>query len=456
MSAVSMYPNSPDAERGVLCSVLLSPSCLDDLVELSEGSFYHPVHGVVWAALLDLHRANKPIDLVTLTQHLSDTKLLDHVGGPATLAELQTFLPTAANVLEYKEILIEKQAKRDVIMTANDTARMASESNESAVELLNRVEARWMELRVRGQRGKSLRPLKEFVMEAVDSIELAFKNRGQCSGLETGIHKFDRMHGGLKPGDLIIIAGRPSNGKSAFAMQLALHIAKLGNRVAVFSLEMTGKQLAERIVCGEYDLDLQHLRDGFITKEKMRGLASAATMVAKLPIEIDETPALEIHDFRGRARRAVAAGAQLIVVDYLQLFKSDTKRGRENRAHEVAEVSMMLKATAKELNVPVLAAAQLNRNADDRSTPKLSDLRESGQIEQDADVALLLNRPNKDRVDEDGKKNDDGYCELVLAKQRAGPTGTIELTFDGAHTRFINRDKKMYSTNPAEREGGAR
>ena len=454
-AAHQTLPASLDAEKGVLSAVLQHPGCLDELADLNESHFYHPSHGTIWEVARSLYADRQPVDLVTVIQRLSDRKLIDHIGGPAYVAELLGFIPTASAVMHYAGIVREKAQRRAIIQVANETARMAQEAQDGEADsLLNEVEARWLALRQGTKADSSIQHIEKFVMEAVDGIEMAYKNRGKCIGIETGITDFDRMTGGLQPGQLVIVAGRPGMGKSAFSMQVAVHSAGKGDPTAVFSLEMTGRDLAERMVCSDMPLDLNAVRNGFMGKADFARMMPSASKIAALPLYIDETPALNIFELRGRARRAVTKhGAKLIVVDYLQLMRSTSKRAQENRAYEVAEISMALKATAKELGVPVIAAAQLGRNAEERSRPKLSDLRESGQIEQDADIVVMVHRPKKGMVDkETGESLEDGSVELIVAKHRNGPVGEIALTFESTYTRFVNKTEQLYSNNSEKRQ----
>lgn len=448
-------PHSLDAEKGVLGSVFLHPACLDELSDLSAAHFYHPSHAVIWETCKAMYAERNPVDLVTITQRLADRNLLDKIGGPFLVAELQTFLPTAGEVKYYAAIVREKAQRRAIISVANETARMAQEAHAGESDsLLNEVEAKWLALREGTKADTSIHKLEKYVMEAVDGIESAYKNRGKIMGVATGITDFDRMTGGLKPGQLVIVAGRPGMGKSALSMQIAVHAAGTGDPVAVFSLEMTGRDLAERMICSDMPLDLNAVRNGFMAKNDFQKMMPSAMGIAALPIYIDETAALNIFELRGRARRAVTKyGAKLIVVDYLQLMRSTSKRAQENRANEVAEISMALKATAKELGVPVIAAAQLGRTAEERSTPKLADLRESGQIEQDADIVVMVHRPKKGLVDkETGESLEDGSVKLIVAKHRNGPVGDIDLTFESTYTRFVNKTESLYSNNEEKRQ----
>lgn len=445
-------PWSRDAERGVLCSVMQHHECLEDLGDLTADHFYDPTHSAVWICMKQRFMDRKPLDLISLGEAMAEHPVIK--SDPSYLAGVSIFVPTAANVRAYADIVREKALRRSILAVANETARLAVESVNEPKVLLNEVEARWLQLRCGTNAETSLRHIEGFVMEAIDGIEATYKSRGKTIGLPTMTTDFDRMTGGLRPGQMVVVAGRPSMGKSALSVQWATSMAEAGYPVAVFSLEMTGVDLASRMICTEMPLDLKRVRDGFMGKTEMQRMPIAASKIGGLPIYIDETPSLNIFDFRGRARRAVVKhGVKCIVVDYLQLMRSTSKRAQENRAHEVAEISMALKATAKELGVPVIAATQLGRNAEERSAPKLADLRESGQIEQDADIVVMLHRPKKGLKDKDtGESLDDGSVELIVAKQRNGPVGTVNLKFEAEYTRFNNTTETLYTNNKEKRQ----
>jgi replicative DNA helicase len=444
-------PWNHDAERGVLCSAMLQPEVMEELTDLTEAHFYHPEHMAVWSCLKQRAIDRKPIDLISVSDAMQNVPTFKE--NPSLLAEIATFICTAANISAYADILRDKGMRRAILRTANETARLAMESDAEPHILLNEAEGKWLALRAGTKAETSIKPIQSFVMEALDGIEATYKNRGGCVGIATGTVDFDRMTGGLRGAQLVIVAGRPGMGKSALSVQWATRMAEASVPVAIFSLEMTGVDLAARMVCSEMPLDLGAVRNGFMSKEDMRKMPTAATKIGGLPLWIDETPSLNIFDFRGRARRAVVKhGVKCIVVDYLQLMTSSSRRAKENRAHEVAEISMALKATAKELNIPIIAAAQLGRNAEERARPKLADLRESGQIEQDADVVVMLHRPNKGKVNEDGTSGDNGEVELIVAKQRNGPVGTVNLKFESEYTRFANVTEKMFSNNKEKRQ----
>ncbi len=441
-------PQSPDAEKGILGSILLAPGkVLDECIQQQVGDkyFHHPAHGRIYNVLVEMRESNKPIDLISLTQFLEDRHVLDEVGGAAAVTELFTFVPTASNAAYYLEILREKFLLRQIITTCTEYGARAYDEQGDVQILLDEAEARM--LAIGDDRFKAKVPeMKELAMEALDAIEKMFQNRGALTGLPSGFANFDQMTNGLHAGEMIVIAARPSMGKTAFAMNIAEHVSVEANKaVAVYSLEMSTQQLMQRLLCSMARVDLKKIRDGFIGKHDMGNLISATQKLADCKMFIDDTPGLSILELRARARRLKDRyDVQLIVIDYLQLLKSPSKRGQENRQVEVAEISSGIKALAKELKVPIIVLAQLNRNpesrtGDSKGKPRLSDLRESGSIEQDADLVGLLWREEYYADDEEEKKESEGRAELVIAKQRNGPVGGVPLTFLKSITRFEDR-----------------
>lgn len=437
-------PQSIDAEKGVLCSILLSPTqVLDQCVEqqVSKEHFYQTTHATLFEVLLELGRDNKPIDLITVTQELSDRKLLDAIGGAAALADLFTFIPTAANADYYLQILREKFLLRQVILTCTEFAARSYEEQGDVRVLLDEVEKRVFEIGEQRFRGQ-LPSIKSEVMAAIANIEQLYKNRGGITGLATGFTKLDQMTSGLHGGEMIIIAARPSMGKTAFAMNIAEHVSvDLGKPVAIFSLEMSTQQIVQRLLCSRARINLQRIRDGFLNKADFPKLSAAAGQLTKAQIFIDDTAGLSILELRAKARRLrERLRIELIVVDYLQLLRSTSRRAQENRQIEVAEISYGLKALAKELDIPILVLAQLNRQPDEKGgRPMLSHLRESGSIEQDADVVGMLYRAEIYEKDEEARQEKSGEAELIIAKQRNGPVGEVPLTFLKEFTRFEDR-----------------
>jgi replicative DNA helicase len=431
---------------GVLSSILLSPKdTLTTAIEkgVDEQHFHHPSHGTIYAVLEDLWKKNSPIDLITVTQSLADRNLLDQVGGPATLAHLQTFLPTAANADYYIDIMREKHLLRRMIMVCTSSAARCYEEQGDVKTLIDDVEKQIFtvgEERVRGE----LPDMKDHVNAALDSIEKLYKNKGEVTGVPTGYKVLDTMTSGMHPSEMIVIAARPSMGKTALAMNIAEHVAVDKNiPVAVFSLEMSAQQLVQRLLCSRARVNLQNLRNGIMPKGAQQSLIQASAAYGQCKMYIDDTAGLSILELRAKSRRLMDKHKLgLIVIDYLQLLKSPSKRGQENRQIEIAEISGGIKALAKELGIPIIVLAQLNRKSEDRGDgkPRISDLRESGSIEQDADLVGLLYRSAYYAKDEEDRNEKGGESELIIAKQRNGPTGEVPLTFLSEFTRFESRD----------------
>lgn len=439
-------PASIDAEKGVLSSILLSPrETLITAVEkgITAEHFHHPAHGTIFTALEELSKANSPIDLITVTQVLSDRNQLGQIGGASVLVDLQTFLPTATNADYYIDIIREKHLLRRMIAVCTASAARCYEEQGDVKALIDDVEKQVFtvaEDRVRGD----LPEIKDHVNAALDAIELLYKNRGQVTGVPTGYKQLDNMTNGLHPSEMIVIAARPSMGKTALAMNIAEHVAVDKQiPVAVFSLEMSSQQLATRLLCSRARVNLHHIRNGIMPKNAQQELFKAVTEYSSSKMVIDDTAGLSINELRAKSRRLMDKhGLGLIVIDYLQLLKSPSKRGQENRQIEIAEISNGIKALAKELNIPIIVLAQLNRKSEDRGDgkPRISDLRESGSIEQDADVVGLLYRSAYYAKDAEDRDEKGGEAELIIAKQRNGPTGEVPLTFLSEFTRFESRD----------------
>lgn len=440
-------PSSLDAEKGVLGSILLQPDrVIDECIEqgVTADYFHLPSHALIYQTARDMHDAGKPVDLISLTQYLLDHKQLEESGGAAGISELFTFVPTAANADYYVQILREKYLLRKIIGICGEyTARAYEEQGEVSV-LLDEVEERV--LSIGDERfGSQVSDMQALTMAALEQIETLFNSRGQITGLPTGFGDLDQLTNGLHEGEMVVIAARPSMGKTALAMNIAEHVVMESKKsVAIYSLEMSTPQLVQRLLCSRARVDLNKVRQQFMGKNYMRSLIDATQQLSESKMYIDDTPALSILELRARSRRlAKRYGLDLIVIDYLQLLKSPSRRGQENRQVEVSEISSGIKALAKELRIPVLVLAQLNRNPETRAgskgKPRLSDLRESGSIEQDADVVGLLWREDYYADDEDSKKESEGRAELVIAKQRNGPIGDIPLTFLKEFTRFESR-----------------
>ncbi len=446
-----LLPQAPDAERGVLSSFLLAPREIGGLCaekQIKPEHFHLPAHAQIYAVLLELWDANKPVDFITLTQLLRDRGQLDQVGGAAAITELFTFLPTAANASYYIEILEEKFTLREIIKVCTEYAARSYDEQDDVPNLLNDVEAKIFAIAQDRFKDKTA-SMKDQVMQAIHAIEELYDRRGAITGLATGLAELDKMLDGLHRAEMIIIAARPSMGKTALAMNIAEHIAlELKLPVAVFSLEMSTSQLVQRMLCSRARVNLGSVRNGFLAERDFPALTAAASKLAESKFFIDDTPGLSILELRAKARRLKSQhDIQAIFIDYLQLLRSTSRRAQDNRQLEIAEISSGLKSLSKELNIPIVVLAQLNRNPEQRSgdskgRPRLSDLRESGSIEQDADVVGLLVREEYYAENEEDKKESEGKATLIIAKQRNGPVGDVPLTFLKEFTRFENRARE--------------
>jgi replicative DNA helicase len=445
-------PHSVEAEQGVLGSMLISPrEIIAECVEkINETYFYVPAHQTVYVLLVELWNAGQGIDLITFTQVLRDRNVLETVGGAAFITSLFTFVPTAANVTYYLEIVREKYVLRQIIAACTESVRRAFDEQDEVNNLLDEVEQKIFSVGEDRFKGQML-TMKDQVMEAIESIEKLYERRGGISGISTGFAELDRMTDGLHESEMIVIAARPSMGKTALAMNITEHVA-LNEKlpVAVFSLEMSSQQLVQRLLCSRARVNLQKVRDGFLAERDFPSLTAAASKLAEAQIFIDDSAGLSILELRAKARRLKAQkDISLIVVDYLQLLRSTTRRAQDNRQLEISEISAGLKGLAKELKIPIIVIAQLNRQPEARTggKPRLSDLRESGSIEQDADLVGLLVRPEIYEEDEDARAEKAGEAELIIAKQRNGPVGEIALTFLKEFTRFEDRARNVSEPN---------
>src|SRR5438874_236280 len=447
-------PHSVEAEQGVLGSMLIAPQdAIPECVEkITEEYFYIPAHQTVYRVLVEQWNAGQAIDLITFTQFLRDRNLLETIGGAPFVTSLFTFVPTAANLAYYLEIVRDKYILRSIIAAATESVRRAYEEQDEVNNLLDEVEQRIFavgEDRFKGQ----ILSMKDQVMEAIDAIEKLYERKGGITGISTGFIEFDRMTSGLHPSEMIVIAARPSMGKTALAMNIAEHVAineKLP--VGVFSLEMSSQQLVQRLLCSRARVNLQKVRDGFLGERDFPSLTAAASKLAEAKIFIDDSASLTILELRAKSRRLKAQqDVRVIIVDYLQLLRSTSRRAQDNRQLEISEISAGLKGLAKELKIPIIVVAQLNRQPEQRSggKPRLSDLRESGSIEQDADLVGLLVRPEFYEEDEETRVEKAGEAELIIAKQRNGPVGEIQLTFLKEFTRFETRARNVSEPHEA-------
>jgi replicative DNA helicase len=437
--ALRVPPNSVEAEQAVLGGLLLDNSTWDSVADrLRPEDFYRRDHQLIFAAIADLQARSEPADAVTLAEHLAAKGQADDTGGLAYLAGLARDTPTAANVRAYAEIVRERSQLRQLIRVSGEIAASAYESEgRSAAELVDEAERRVFEIAEQGRRtGSGFLPLRDVLGATIDRLDLLHQSQGALTGVSSGYTDLDRMTAGLQPGDLVIVAGRPSMGKTTLALNIAEHAAIANNvPVAVFSMEMSREQLAFRMISSIGRVDQGHLRTGMFGDEDWARINSAIAQMRTAPVYIDDSGALTPTEVRARARRLKRErGLGLIVIDYLQLMQvTGTK---ENRATEISEISRSLKALAKELAVPVIALSQLNRGVEQRvdKKPVMSDLRESGALEQDADLIMMIYREEVYEPDTARK----GIADIIIAKQRNGPTGEVHLTFLGKYTRFEN------------------
>ncbi len=444
VDASRVPPQSMEAEQGLIGSILLAPDeWIDRCVEqIDEKAFYFPAHQTLFALMVELRNAGKPVDFISLTQALRDRSSLELVGGPAAISQLQTCVPTAANAGHYLEIVREKSVLRQIISVCTECASMSYDPGQEANAVLDDVERRVFEIAENRHRS-AIPGMKDHVMKAIHSIEELYDRRGEITGLPTGFRELDKLTNGLHGSEMFVIAARPSMGKTALAMNIAEHVALHAKKaVAIFSLEMSTASLVQRLLCSNARVSMSKIRDGFLSERDFPNLTAAASRLHTAPMYIDDTSGLPILELRAKARRLKSLhDIQLIVIDYLQLLRSPTKRAQDNRQLEVSEISAGIKALAKELDIPIIVLAQLNRQPEARTggRPLLSHLRESGSIEQDADVVGLLVRSEYYADDEEEKAEKLGEAELIIAKQRNGPTGEVKLTFLKEFTRFEDR-----------------
>jgi replicative DNA helicase len=430
-------PQSVEAEESVLGGILLDNTALDRVLEvLATDDFYREAHRKIFAAMLELSERSEPADIITLSDLLRGRSLLADVGGAAYLAELAERVPTAANIMQYARIVKEKAILRGLIAAATDIATRGYEAREDVDDLLDQAEHRIFAISERKIRPSFFR-MGDVIMETLKTVERLYEHKQLVTGVPTGFDDLDRLTAGLQPADLIIIAGRPSMGKTAFALNIAQHAAlTAGLGVAIFSLEMAREQLVLRMLCSEARVDNAKVRAGFLGERDFPKLAMAAGRLAEAPIYIDDSPGLSVLELRAKARRLKrdpVAKLGLVIVDYLQLMRG--LGAVDSREQEISQISRSLKALAKELGLPVVALSQLNRQVEQRADrrPMMADLRESGAIEQDADVIAFIFREEVYKPEQDDLH---GIAEVIVAKQRNGPTDTVKLTFRREITRF--------------------
>jgi len=436
--AQRLPPQSLEAEVSVLGGVLLENEALNRALEVvNEGDFYREAHRQIFSALLHLYERNEPADLITLSEVLKKRGALEEVGGIEYLNFLVNSVPTAANIAYYAKIIKEKSILRKLINRATEIINLGFGDAGDVDESLDRAERLIFEIsedRVR----PSFFPIKDIIKASFKTIENLYEKKQLITGVPTGFTKLDDLTSGLQPSDLIIVAGRPSMGKTALALNITQHAAiEDGIPSAIFSLEMSKEQLALRLLCSEAKVDAHRLRGGFLSETDWPKLTRAAGSLSEAPIFIDDTPGLTVLEMRAKSRRLKAEhNLGLVVVDYLQLMRG--RANSETREQEISDISRSLKALAKELRLPVIALSQLNRKVEDRGDrrPQLADLRESGAIEQDADVIIFLYRDEVYNRSEDNPHK--GKAEIIVGKQRNGPTDKFELAFLDKYTCFEN------------------
>ena len=443
LALMRIPPHSVEAEQSLLGGLLLDNSAFDKIADrVSESDFYRDEHRRIYRQIQKLLERSKPADAVTVAESLDLAGEASETGGLAYLGELAANTPSAANIGRYAEIVRERAVLRQLVTVGDDIASSAlNPLGRDPKQLLDEAEAKVFAIAeggIRHQGGfQHINPLLTQVVERIQELHDR-DNPSDITGVPTGYHDLDSKTSGLQPGDLLIVAGRPSMGKTSFALNMAEYVSiEVGLPVAVFSMEMGGAQLAMRMLSSVGKLDAHRMRTGRLNDEEWSKLTFALGKMHEAPLYIDETPALNPIDLRARARRLYRQCGKLglIVIDYLQLM-SVASGGSENRATEISEISRSLKSLAKELNVPVIALSQLNRSLEQRPNkrPVMSDLRESGAIEQDADVIMFIYRDEVYNPDSPDK----GSAEIIIGKQRNGPIGTVRLTFRGEHTRFEN------------------
>ncbi len=429
-------PQNIEAEMAVLGAMLLDENAISDVLEnIKEHDFYKGGHGIIFSSIVSLFDSRKKVDILTVSEDLTKKKLLERVGGASYLTTLTDFVPAATNAAYYSHIVKEKSILRSLIRNAGQILSLSYNQEEEVTSILDKAERLIFEISSRRAEGGYVH-IKEILKDSIEVIESLYHKKTHITGVPTGFIDFDRKTAGLQQGDLIIVAARPSMGKSAFGCNIAEYVAvEQKIPVAFFSLEMSRQQLIQRFLCSQAKVDIHKLRTGFLSPAEWPHLTNAAGKLSIAPIYLDDTPTMTIFEIRAKARRLCAHyNIGLLIIDYLQMIYSG-RRG-DSRQQEISEISRALKALAKELNLPVIAISQLSRAVESRQDhrPQLSDLRESGALEQDADVVVLLLREEYYNPTEENK----GIAEAIIAKQRNGPVGTVQLSFIKEYMKFVN------------------
>ncbi|MDP8255761.1 MAG: replicative DNA helicase [Candidatus Alcyoniella australis] len=455
-----VLPHAQDAEIAVLGGILLDPTALDRVNDIIKPSdFYREAHRQIFESMQALASRGEPIDMLTVADSLKSRDLLERVGGNSYLAALTDQVPTAVNIVHYAGLIASRSVQRGLIRAAQFIQSKSYSAVEDVDQLVNDSEAALFEICDR-QIKKSYQSMREVATEAYDHLDTLHSRGSQITGVATGYTDLDNLTAGLQPSELVILASRPSMGKTALALNIAENSALAGTPVALFSLEMSAKSLGVRLLCSHARIDVGRIRKGIVSGRDWSRIALATGVLAEAPIYIDDTPGITVTQIRSKARRIKAEhGLGLVVIDYIQMLKG--RDGVNSREQEVSEMSRGLKALAKELDVPVLALSQLNRQVEarDDKRPRLADLRESGAIEQDADVIMFIYRDAYYKRRQAAAEGSDGFgdalpednsAEVIVAKQRNGPTDTVFLTFLKHFTRFENQDKSRSDSEFAQ------
>jgi len=429
-------PQSLDAEIAVLGSMLLDRDAISQAIEfLDESCFYKESHRKIFSAVIKLYDENEAVDLITLVEELKKRNAIDDVGGPAYIATITSSVPTAANIVHYAKIVKEKMVLRNLINSATQIVSECYDPSKDVDMLLDKAEQIIFDIASKKVEAR-FTPLKDVIKNSIETIDNLYQRKEHVTGIASGYRDLDMRTAGFQPSDLIIIAGRPSMGKSAFVSCIAEHVGVVEKKpVAFFSLEMSKEQLVQRMLCSHAKVDAHKVRTGFLSQADWPRLVTAAGKLSETPIYIDDSPGISVLELRAKARRLKAQyDIKLIVMDYLQLMQGPA--GADNRQQEISEITRSLKSLARELSVPLIAISQLSRAVEQRTDhrPQLSDLRESGAIEQDADLVILLLREEYYNPTDENK----GLAEIIIAKQRNGPVGSVNLTFINEFVRFEN------------------
>ena len=432
-------PHNIEAEQSVLGAIIMDHEAIAVASEMIRSTdFYRPDHQEIYASIMDLYTSGSPVDLITIQNRLSERGVLDQIGGIGYLAELATIVPTSAHIKQYAKIVEEKAILRRLIKASQEIAAKGYAGEEKIDDVMGFAEKQVFDI-LQNRHTEDFSPISEILVTAIDKIEDAHTNKGGVTGVSTGFIDLDYKTAGMQPSDLILVAARPSMGKTAFSLNVIQSAAiKHKKKVAVFSLEMSKDQLVNRMLCAEAMVDAQKVRTGNLDPQDWDRIAKAVPIITAADIYIDDTPGISVMEMRAKCRRLkLEKGLDLIMIDYLQLMSGNGKT--DSRQQEISEISRSLKALAREMSAPVIALSQLSRACEARADhrPMLSDLRESGAIEQDADVVMFLYRDEYYHPDSEKK----GIGEIIIAKQRNGPTGTVELVWLGQYTKFANMTK---------------